>query len=158
MGSKTLPDQGRQVATGPGWEAFFSWIWVWGIVPLPRVLSKSFLSSWCIKFSHAYSKNKDRRLSPICSTATECPQWSVRSPGRSDFRDSAGTPCRCPCSGKRSGSSLYFPELFSESDYGSWPLCLPGRSRCSPADASARGRRCTLETRKPQGARHAPHP
>ena len=61
MGSKTLPDQGRQMSAGPGPEAFFSWIWVWGIVPPPWRLGKSFLNSKRISFSHAYSKNKSLR-------------------------------------------------------------------------------------------------
>ena len=114
-GQRALLDQVRH-----NWRRLFRralfHVQVWGIVPLPGVLSKSFLCGKRISFSHAYTKNKGRRPSPICSTATECPQWSVRSSGRSDFRDSAGTPCRCPCSGKRSGSPLYFPELFSKPD------------------------------------------
>ena len=36
----------------------FSRLWVLGIVPLPQRLSKSFINSERISFSHAYSKNK----------------------------------------------------------------------------------------------------
>ena len=37
-------------------------------------------------------------------------------------------------------TSLFFPELFSGLDCGSWTPCPPGRSRCSPASASAHGK------------------
>ena len=94
----------------------FSWLWVWGIVPLPRRLGKSFLLGRRINFSRAYSKNKGRRSSTICSTATECPPPSTRFHGQSGFRHSAGTLCRYLYFGKKPGSPLYFPELFSRLD------------------------------------------
>lgn len=111
-----------------------------------------------ISFSHAYSKNKSQRPSPIRSTTTECPQWSVQSPGRSDFRDLVGMRCRYLCSGKKHGSPLYFLNCFQNWIAGlGLPVPQGEIDAVRPAFRLV-GEDVLLETRKPQRTGHAPYP
>ena len=98
--------------------------------------SKPFPGGGRILFHARYKK-----LPAICPAAIGCLPPSAPLPGQNDCRDSAETRCRCRGPGKRPGSPRYSPGLVSEPGCGSWPPCPPGRSRCSPAGASACGKR-----------------
>ena len=155
---KRFPTRGGRYLPVPARKRF-SLVWVWGIVPLPQRLSKSFLRDRRINFSHAYSKNKSLRTAVYLFSSHWMPAAVPLDPLDKMVSRIQLEHCVDALALVKSLDFLCILLNCFQNRIACLGLPVPqGEIDAVRPALRLVGEDVLFETRKPQGARRAPHP